>query len=294
MLNVGYVVLHYQTIDYTKSAIDSIKEKHGKGKANIVVVDNASPNGTGKNLAELYRDDSQVEVVLSDENVGFARGHNLGIEILRSKYNCEFIVLLNNDIELSSNNWDEIIINKFEQYRYGVLGPDVVSADFEKHGNPSMEQDLSLSGLRRMIRIKRLKYFLYSLFPISEKCENNIKKLIGYKSPAITFEKCESDRTNVQLQGSCLILSPEFFEYYNGLFDKTFLYFEEAILKYQCERKKLFCMYTPELTMVHKGGISVKIAEINKKENRLFYLKHSLNSCKALYNMVLKEKDDKR
>ena len=290
MLNVGYVILHYQTIDYTKSAIDSIKEKHGKGKTNIVVVDNASPNGTGKNLAELYKDDPQVEVVLSNENVGFARGHNLGIETLRGKYNCEFIVLLNNDIELSSNNWDEIIINKFEQYRYGVLGPDVVSADFEKHGNPSMEQDLSLSGLRRMIRIKRLKFFLYSLFPISEKFENNFKKLIRYKSPAISYKKCESDRTNVQLQGSCLILSPNFFEHYSKLFDKTFLYFEEAILKYQCEKKNMFCMYTPDLSMIHKGGISVNGEQLNKRKNKLFYLKHSLNSCKALYSMMLQEK----
>ena len=91
---------------------------------------------------------------------------------------------MNNDIELLSNNWDEIIIKKFEEYHFGALGPDIVSPDFKNHENPTSIQDVSISGLKNMIRDKKFKYLLYSTYiiPISEKLKSVIKKTIGLKA----------------------------------------------------------------------------------------------------------------
>ena len=44
----GFVVLHYCTLDMTKKCIAAIQEKMAQADYEIVVVDNASGNGTGK------------------------------------------------------------------------------------------------------------------------------------------------------------------------------------------------------------------------------------------------------
>lgn len=71
----GFVVLHYCTLDMTKKCIAAIQEKMAQADYEIVVVDNASGNGTGKDLAECYKDTEHVSVLLSKENLGFAKGN---------------------------------------------------------------------------------------------------------------------------------------------------------------------------------------------------------------------------
>ncbi len=44
----------------------------------IVIVDNASPDKSGALLKEHYKNDDHVEVLLNQENLGFARGNNVG------------------------------------------------------------------------------------------------------------------------------------------------------------------------------------------------------------------------
>ena len=45
----AFVILHYRAIDTTRSCVKSIRAL--AGDKHIVIVDNASPNGTGKVLA---------------------------------------------------------------------------------------------------------------------------------------------------------------------------------------------------------------------------------------------------
>ena len=59
----GFVVLHYCTLDMTKKCIAAIQEKMAQADYEIVVVDNASGNGTGKDLAECYKDTEHVSVL---------------------------------------------------------------------------------------------------------------------------------------------------------------------------------------------------------------------------------------
>lgn len=51
-LRMAYVILHYNCIDETRKCIRSIQNTEAFPESIIVVVDNASPNGTGRILAE--------------------------------------------------------------------------------------------------------------------------------------------------------------------------------------------------------------------------------------------------
>ena len=46
----AFVILHYRAIDMTKTCVERIEAL--EGNSHIVIVDNASPNGTGRLLAE--------------------------------------------------------------------------------------------------------------------------------------------------------------------------------------------------------------------------------------------------
>lgn len=281
MSNVAYVILHYQEYDDTIECAESIKKMHGSDKANIVIVDNASPNETGKKLVEKYACDPEVAVILNPNNDGFARGLNVGINYYRNRPDISFYVLMNNDTLLGSEKWDETINSLYREFDFAVIGPDIVSPDGRRHDNPSEKQDVSREGIEKLIKEKKKDQLLYRAYILStwRGFKNVIKHLIGYEPKGNDLYKTE--QLNVQLQGSCLILSPVYLSKYEGLFSETYLYFEEAILRHRCEINKWLCMYSPQLVLVHKGSVSVKRSMKSERSRRLFYLRHSIDSCEA-------------
>lgn len=72
-MKIVFVILHYLAIDETYKSVDSIEKKIDTDMYKIVIVDNASPDKSGALLKEHYKNDDHVEVLLNQENLGFAR-----------------------------------------------------------------------------------------------------------------------------------------------------------------------------------------------------------------------------
>jgi GT2 family glycosyltransferase len=287
---IAFIVLHYQTIEETKNCVKSIQERIKESNYKIIIVDNGSPNDSGRALKNLFQNNSSIDVILNKSNVGFANGHNIGIKFAKNNYVCDYIVLLNNDTEIYSDNWINVIEEKFKKYRFHVLGPDIISLDGKDHANPVEKQIDSYRDLKKLISQKRRLLLSNYLFIDSSIrfIKGIIKKQINYRAPI--KEKTLEDLMNVQLQGSCLILSKLYLDNYEGLYDKTFLYFEEAILKYIAERDGLKLVYTPDIVLLHKENISTNAEYKSIRKKRIFYLKHSLYSCTMLLEMMSKDR----
>ena len=95
--NVSFVILSYNTLDYTMQCIESIRRTCIEGGYEIVVVDNASEDGS----IEWLRNQSDVILVENKENVGFPKGCNQGIRTAKVEND---IFLLNNDTVLMENS----------------------------------------------------------------------------------------------------------------------------------------------------------------------------------------------
>ena len=54
MDTIAFVVLHYSVPEVTRQCVDSIRELQGNKKKKIVIVDNASPDGSGILLEKEY------------------------------------------------------------------------------------------------------------------------------------------------------------------------------------------------------------------------------------------------
>jgi len=86
---VSVLILNWNTRELTLQCIESLKQTLGELEAQIIVVDNGSTDGS----AEAFAAQPDICLVRSPENLGFARGNNLGLPYAEGEYIC----LLNSD-----------------------------------------------------------------------------------------------------------------------------------------------------------------------------------------------------
>ncbi len=90
---VSIIIVTFHNLDFTRQCIDSVLANTLHPDLEIIVVDNASTDGTREYLRELEKQHGNFTVILNDENAGFARANNQGLRAAAGDY----LVLLNND-----------------------------------------------------------------------------------------------------------------------------------------------------------------------------------------------------
>ena len=65
----------------------------------------------------------EIDVLINDENLGFAKGNNVAYQYSKLKYNPDFIVTMNNDVEIETNNFEEKLVKYMSEknFIYSVL-----------------------------------------------------------------------------------------------------------------------------------------------------------------------------
>lgn len=89
------VMLNWNEFHHTVPCIDSLKNSDIQF-GRILVLDQASEDGSGEKLQQLYTKDEQVNIIRNDKNYGFAVGMNIGIQQALDM-GAEYIFILNND-----------------------------------------------------------------------------------------------------------------------------------------------------------------------------------------------------
>ncbi len=112
---VSIIILSYNTIDYTKLCIGSIRNSCMPECYEIVVVDNASTDGS----AEWLEEQDDVILIRNTENTGFPAGCNQGIRRANSEND---IFLLNSDTLLLSNSLYMLRMGLYEDSLVGAVG----------------------------------------------------------------------------------------------------------------------------------------------------------------------------
>jgi GT2 family glycosyltransferase len=98
------------------------------GDYELIVVDNASTDGTRQSLKKFASRHHRVQIHLNATNRGFAGGNNDGIRLANGK----FIVLLNNDT-LVPAGWLDRLLRRFHDHpEIGLIGPVTNSAGNEQ------------------------------------------------------------------------------------------------------------------------------------------------------------------
>jgi GT2 family glycosyltransferase len=116
---VSVIVLTYNNLDFTKACLRSIAEDSGWPNLEVIVVDNASTDGTPAFLQAWAAEGPGRRVILNPENAGFSAGNNVGLAAARGDY----LILLNNDTYVTPN-WVRTLVNHLARHPdIGLVGP---------------------------------------------------------------------------------------------------------------------------------------------------------------------------
>jgi GT2 family glycosyltransferase len=105
MTEVAVVIANWNGKKYLKDCFDSLRaqsQKHFK----VVLVDNGSEDGSADFVRENY---PETEIVRLEENVGFAKGYNIGMKKSFEDENIEYVFVLNNDTKLDEKCIEELV-----------------------------------------------------------------------------------------------------------------------------------------------------------------------------------------
>ena len=282
-MKTAFLILHYKNIDETKECVKSILNNIKENKS-IVIVDNGSNNGTGEELQELYKDNSEIYVLVNKENLGFAKGNNIGFRYIKKNLDADFIYMINSDTVINDSETLSKIYNEYEKSKFDICGPDIILEN-GVHSNLIMSDINSLKDIKKAIRTIKRNIFLNKIhLEIINVLVSRIKCKLNKKS--INKENRMVLTGSMELHGAAIIFSKKFIENYDGLYEGTFLYFEETALRYICQRDKLIVVYNPEIKITHKESKSTKMMFKGYRKRHLFYYANLLNSTKSVKEMI--------
>ncbi len=120
MKKVSIIILTYNCLEEaTKPCLESIYSCKNSLGFDVVVVDNFSTDGTREYLTEFGRTHKNFKVILNEENYGYAKGNNIGIQSVDADY----YVLLNNDTIVTDCWLDKLVAFLENHPEVGMVGP---------------------------------------------------------------------------------------------------------------------------------------------------------------------------
>lgn len=122
MDNIFVILINYNGYKDTLNCIESIKKSNIN--TTILVIDNNSTDNSIKELKKV----KDIVLIELEENLGFAKGNNIGINYAL-KHKADFIMLLNNDTIIEANTISILVNNLKEHKDIGAVGARIMYYD---------------------------------------------------------------------------------------------------------------------------------------------------------------------
>ena len=114
---VSVVVVTYNNLVFTRMCLGTVLGNTDWGNFEVIVIDNASTDGTAEYLREVASRNAWVRVVINRENRGFAAANNQGLGLATG----DVLVLLNNDTMVPPG-WLGGLVGHLEDSAVGCVG----------------------------------------------------------------------------------------------------------------------------------------------------------------------------
>ncbi|OQY28954.1 MAG: hypothetical protein B6244_05290 [Candidatus Cloacimonetes bacterium 4572_55] len=125
---VGIVVVLYNAFDDLEICMRSIS-KQTYSNYKIIIVDNASTDGSGKKAQAAYSNDARV--ILNSDNLGYPGAVNVGIREVK-KMGCDYLFLLNEDMKLEDECLNALMTAAEKHPEAGAFGSLIYYMDTPK------------------------------------------------------------------------------------------------------------------------------------------------------------------
>jgi GT2 family glycosyltransferase len=218
---ISIILVTYNARRYVKACLDSIFTQ-GFQDYEIIIVDNASQDGTARFVKSKYPDITLIE---NKANIGPCKARNQGI----SRANGTYILCMDHDVRLYEDFLENIYKAIEGDEGIGAIQPKVLRADTKA----IYSAGIYLSLLRRFHDIGSGR--------IDGKKFNHKRHVFGASAAAVLYRK--KALKEIRQNG----------EY----FDEDFFYFfEDVDISWRMRRKGWRVLYIPEAACSHAGGRS--------------------------------------
>ena len=232
-LDVSIVIVSFNTKSLVENCIQSIIEQSINIRYEIIVVDNASSDGTAELIQSLF---VNITLIQNSVNKGFAAANNQGITIAKGEY----VLLLNSDTIILNNALDKVHSFIEKHSEISIIGCRQL---FE-----SLKLQPSCRSFPTIWNILTEASFLYVVL--------NKTKLFG--SYYMTYFKYDRILKVDVVMGSFMFIRKKVFEQIGLLDEKFFFYSEETDFCYRAAQKKYFTYFYPDAEIIHIGGGSTQ------------------------------------
>lgn len=291
---VVFVVLNYMNYEDTAECVESICKNVDTDRFHIVLVDNNSPDGSGKQLAGAYKNHKDVTVLLNPDNKGNSEGWNYGIRYAKENFTFDFLATPDNDTVFIEKSFCKKLEEEYKKSEFAVLGPMILTPSGRCDDNPLFDtpytREKALYDIKQHEKkIRQLKSGTYAL---CRKWRSIVRKFSrrAYACPYSRMDRKEgffiNRRENVVLHGCCFVFSKRFFENFDMLDVRSFMYAEEDILYMHVISKGLKTVYLPDIQIYHKGDRSTDRASANKKAKEIFRSQQSIIAIKGYLSLL--------
>jgi len=122
VFDVSVIIVNWNTKDHLIKCLGSLVEEQGRYSQEVIVVDNASSDGSSDAVANQF---PQVKLIRNNENLGFARANNIGIRVSTGQYVC----LINSDVIVQNGCIEKLVEFMDKNSSAGLAGPRILNPD---------------------------------------------------------------------------------------------------------------------------------------------------------------------
>lgn len=227
----SWIIVSYNTREVTLDCLRSLQHQAPLSEQEVIVVDNDSQDGT---VEAIRREFPWVNLIASRENLGFARGTNLGIR----ESTGDLIILLNPDTVAHPRALETMMSFMESHPEVGIAGGKLFSAEgkvqWSQRSFPNVVNHLATT------------LYLHLLFPKAGWTGELDKNPRNY----------DQVRRPDWVSGAYLAIRREVYERIGGLDERYFMYYEDVDWCYQCRKAGWEVAFVPESMVTHYGGLS--------------------------------------
>jgi GT2 family glycosyltransferase len=267
MVDVSIIIVNWNTRGALCDCLKSVYEETGNIQFEVIVVDNASSDGSVEMVKSEF---PGVILVENSENKGFARANNIGIQASRGRYVC----LVNSDVIVLEDCIEKLMSFMDEHPGLGMAGPRILS--------PDRALQLSCRHFPTIWNNVCQALTLNHLFPKSR----------FFSGAFMDYWNHDSIRSVDVLSGCFWIVRRESLNEVGLLDENFFIYGEDLDWCRRFHQVGWDVVFYPRAEAIHIGGASSSHAPITfylemQKASLLYWKKHHGKFGKACYSTTI-------
>jgi len=255
LIDLSIIIVNFNVKAFLQNCLISIQKSVQNISHEIIVVDNASDDGSVEFIKKNF---SQVNLIESKTNLGFSKANNLGLLKASGKYIC----LINPDTLVQENTFIEMIKFFESNPEAGLAGCKILNPDGTFQLACRRSFPTPWVAFTKVIGLSRLfpKFKFFSKYNLTYLNENET-----YEVDAVS--------------GSFMFLRKDVYEKIGGLDEKFFMYGEDLDWCYRVNANGYKVYYVHSTQIIHYKGESTRRSNLDEVKvfygaMRLFVSKH--------------------